>query len=390
MAEYNLDSLNPLKFTELIKNRETEIANASDDICVSDFNANNLAGSLHPKKQILKISEIKDAKDTKIYTLTSDKCAYFSAGQYLSVSVNIDGKTYSRPYSVVSTPKDALKGFYVIAVKRVEGGVVSNYILDNLKVGDIVEASDPTGTFTYEPLRDAEHIIAVAGGSGITPFVSLAKAIFEGSEECTLTILYGSKKEDDILFKSELDSISRSCEKVNVVYILSEEEKEGFDHGFINEELIKKYAPKSEYSVFLCGPQGMIGFVDKELSKLSLEKKYIRHEVHGEVANPEGFVDYPQNVSDTVKISVYVKGEKTEITASSKNTVLRILEANGIKPPSRCRSGECGFCHSKLLSGKVFIPKELDKRRQADSKYGFIHPCCSYPLSDLEIEVSEQ
>lgn len=175
MAKHNLESLNPLKFTELIKNRETEIAKASDDICVSDFNANILAASLHPEKQILKVREIKELKDAKLYTLTADKCAYFTAGQYISVSVNIEGKTYSRPYSIVSSPKDALKGFYTIAVKRVEGGIVSNYILDNIKTGDIVEASDPTGSFTYEPLRDAGHIMAIAGGSGITPLFPLQR-----------------------------------------------------------------------------------------------------------------------------------------------------------------------------------------------------------------------
>jgi len=390
MAKHNLESLNPLKFTELTKNREVEIAKATDEVCVADFNANLLAARLHPQKQILRISQIKETQDAKIFTLTSDKCAYFTAGQYLSVSVNIEGRKYSRPYSIVSSPKDALNGFYVIAVKRVEGGIVSNYILDNLNVGDTLETSDPTGNFTYEPLRDAEHIIAIAGGSGVTPFVSLAKAIAEGSEECNLTILYGSRKEEDILLKSELDDICKETDKVNVIYVLSEEDKEGFEHGFINAELIKKYVPESGYSVFLCGPQTMINFVDKELTKFNLERKYIRHEVHGEVADPRAFDAYPENVPDMVKITVFVKGEKKEIVANSKNTVLRILEDNNINPPSRCRGGECGFCHSKLISGKVFIPKELDRRRQADDKFGFVHPCCSYPLSDLEIEVSGQ
>ncbi len=389
MAEHNLDSLNPLKFTELIKNRETEIAMATDEACTVDFNANYLAQRLHPQKQILRISGIKEAKDAKIYTLTADRCAYFTAGQYLSVSVNKDGRTYSRPYSIVSSPKDALKGFYVIAVKRAEGGIVSNFILDNLKAGDTLEVSDPTGNFTYEPLRDAGHVIAVAGGSGITPFVSLAKAIAEESEDCTLTILYGNRKEEDIVLKSELDDICESTRKVRVVYVLSDEKKEGFEYGFMDSELIRKYAPTGEYSVFLCGPQAMISFVDKELIKLNLEKKYIRHEVHGEVADPSVFEGYPRNVPDTVKITVHVKGGKRELTANSQNTVLRILEENGINPPSRCRGGECGFCHSKLIKGKVFIPEELDRRRQADEKFGFVHPCCSYPLTDLEIAVSE-
>lgn len=388
MAKHNLDSLNPLKFTELIKNRETEIEKAKDEISTVDSNANALAQRLHPQKQILTISRIKEAEDAKIYTLTADKCAYFTAGQYLSVSVNINGRIYSRPYSILSSPKDALKGFYEICVKRVEGGLVSNYILDNLNVGDVLEVSDPTGNFTYEPLRDAGHIIAIAGGSGITPFVSLAKAISEGSEDFALTIIYGSRKEKDILLKSELDEICRNSDKVKVVYVLSEENKEGFEQGFVNAELLGKYAPKDKYSVFLCGPQAMISFVDKELAKFNLESKYIRHEVHGEVADPSAFEEYPENVPDNLKITVIIKGEKTEFTANSKNTILRILEDNNINPPSRCRGGECGFCHSKLISGKVFIPKELDRRRQADEKFGFVHPCCSYPLSDLVIEVS--
>lgn len=389
MKMHNLDSLNPLKFTELIKNRETEIAKVTEDTCVADFNANLLAQSLHPQKQILRISHIKEAKDAKIYTLTAEKCAYFTAGQYISVSVNINGRTYSRPYSILSSPKEALKGFYQVAVKMVEGGVVSNYILDNMNVGDALEVSDPTGNFTYEPLRDAEHIIAIAGGSGITPFASLAKAIAEGSEDCALTILYGSRKEEDILLRSELDEICKNSDKVKVVYVLSDENKEGFEHGFISYDLLQKHVPKEKYSIFLCGPQAMISFVDKEISKLNLEKKYIRHEVHGEVADPSAFEGYPENVPETVKMTVYVKSEKIEFITSSKNTVLRILEDNGINPPSRCRGGECGFCHSKLLSGKVFMPKELDRRRQADEKFGFIHPCCSYPLSDLIIKVSE-
>ncbi len=389
MAKHNLESLNPLKFTELIKNRETEIAKAKAEIPEVDSNANFLAQSLHPMKQTLKITEIIEAKDAKIYTLKGEKCAYFTSGQYLSVSVRIEGKTLSRPYSILSSPKDALKGFYKIAVKRVEGGIVSNFILDNLKTGDTLEVSEPTGSFTYEPLRDAELVVAVAGGSGITPFVSMAKAIDEGSEDFSLLILYGSRKEEDILLKNELDSISKNCEKVRVIYVLSEEEKEGFEQGFINAELIKKYTENRAFSVFLCGPQAMIGFADKELATLDLERKYIRHEVHGEVADPLTFENYPENTPDTVKITVYSKGEKKEFFAASKNTVLRILEAEGINPPSRCRGGECGFCHSKLLKGEVFIPKELDKRREADEKFGFIHPCCSYPLRDLEIEVSQ-
>lgn len=395
MDKHTLNSLNPARFVELNKNRETAIASAPGDLPTADYPANRLAEKLHPKRQFLKVCGIAEQADCKTYVLKPDEelgtteCAYFSAGQYVSVFVNIGGKVLSRPYSISSSPKEALQGCYLLTVKAVTGGLVSNHILDKWTIGTSVEVSDPMGTFTYEPLRDAKHIIGIAGGSGITPFISLAKAIADGDEDCALTLLYGSRTEKDVLFQDELKKLADKCKKINVVHVLSEEQKDEYEFGFITSDLIKKYAPDAPYSVFLCGPEQMIRFVDKEIDKLNLERKYIRHEVHGEVCDPTTLPEYPANVTETVSITVICRGEKSMITGNSKNTVLRILEQNGITPPSRCRSGECGFCHSRLISGRVFIPDEFDKRRQADEKYGYIHPCCSYPLSDLEIEVSK-
>lgn len=392
MSEHNLDSLDPMKFTELIKKREAAVAAASDERKEQDYPVNRLAEMLHPKRQYLEVERIiRHADKCKTFVLKPDgkhgrtDCAYFSAGQYLCVQAEIEGKHYSRPYSIVSSPKEALSGRYAITVKAVNGGIVSNFILDNWNVGTTVITSAPEGNFTYEPLRDAGHIIGIAGGSGITPFLSLAKAIDEGSEECSLTLLYGSRTEKEILFKEELDSLQ--SEKIKVVYILSEEQRENYEHGYITAELIKKYAVHEPYSVFICGPQQMYRFVDMETDKLKLDEKYIRREVHGEIYNPEEFPDYPSNAPQTVQITVTVRGKTITINGGAKNTILRLLEQNGISPPSGCRSGECGFCRSRLISGKVFVPKEFDKRRQADEKYGYIHPCSTYPLSNLEIEV---
>lgn len=387
MKKHNLNSLNPAKFAYLIKNRELSVSSADAAYPLAEFSPNTLANSLHPKKQKLRITEISDFKNCKAFKL-SGQCACFTAGQYINVYVNIDGKVCSRPYSLASSPKDASDGFYQIAVKAVDGGLVSNYILQNWSVGTLVEVSDPIGNFTYEPLRDCKNVVGIAGGSGITPFMSLAKSVLEGSEDFNLTILYGCRKEEDILFRFELDSLAEKCDRLKVIYVLSEECKEGFEQGNISYELVKKYAPKGEFSVFICGPEGMTRFVDKELELVDFERKFIRHEVHGETISPSNFKDYPQNVPEIISITVWNKGESKLIKASPAATVVRILEQNGITPPTRCRSGECGFCHSRLISGEVFIPKELNKLRQADNKFGFIHPCCSYPLTDIEIEIS--
>lgn len=161
----------------------------------------------------------------------------------------------------------------------------------------------------------------------------------------------------------------------------------GYEHGFVTAELIKKYTPEGPYSVFLCGPQQMYRFVDKELEKLGLERKYIRHELFGEFHDPKQKADYPSGAPDTVRIAVTVRGETRTVTGSANDSILQTLERSGIAVPSRCRSGECGWCHSRLISGKVYIPKALDGRRLADEKYGYIHPCCTFPLSDIAIEV---
>ena len=249
----------------------------------------------------------------------------------------------------------------------------------------------PAGNFEYQPLRDAKKVICLAGGSGITPFVSMAKAIADGDEDFEMTLIYGSKTYDTILFRDELAEGEKKCDKVKVVHVLSEKVKrgvKGLEKGFITAELIKKYAPEDEaYSVFLCGPQQMYEFVDKELEKIGLPKKYIRHEMFGEFHNPSTQSDYPAGIPEKIKITVTVQDKTYIIFGKSEDSVMQILEKSEIPVPARCRSGECGFCHSRLISGEIYVPKHLEYRRLADYKFGCIHPCCSYALTDLEINV---
>ena len=167
----------------------------------------------------------------------TQELAFFKAGSYLSVFLDVDSMKLTRPYSISSSPQEALDGKVTLTIKR------------------------------------------VAGGSGITPFHSFAKAIAEGDEDFTLILLYGSRTEKDILFKDEFDAIQQQTGKVKVVHVLSDEEKPGYEHGFITAELIKKYAPQEDYSIFLCGPAGMYSFLDKQI----------------EVHNPEKLPDYPNS-----------------------------------------------------------------------------------------------
>ena len=131
----------------------------------------------------------------------------------------------------------------------------------------------------------------------------------------------------------------------------------------------------------------MYNFVDKEIATLGLRKKFIRHELFGEYFGPSKEADYPKKVAPEFKLTVRIAGKEQTITAPAEESILRTLEKNGIAAPAHCRSGECGWCHSRLISGEVYVPKSVDGRREADLQYGYIHPCCSFPLSDLVVEV---
>lgn len=387
------------KFIPLLSGRQKKFDGEPARLPKLPDNSMYLAKALHPKKQFVKVAEvIERAPDCKSFVLVPDTekgttaLAYFSAGKYLTVFEQIDGMKITRAYSLSSRPSDSLDGKYMLTIKRVDGGLMSNYILDNWTVGTEVTVSAPEGHFDYQPLRDAKKVICLAGGSGITPFVSMASAIVDGDEDFELTLLYGSRNKDAVLFYDELSELANKTDKVKVIHVFSDKDADvsgdGFEKGFITAELIKKYAPDNEpYSVFICGPQAMYDFLDKELEKLNLERKYIRHEMFGEFHNPKSQADYPDSVPATVQITVTIQDETKTVTGSTDDSVLQILEKNGISAPSRCRSGECGFCHSHLISGKVYVPKNLEYRRLADFKFNCIHPCCSFPLTDLVINV---
>ena len=394
----NFKKLKGSKFIKMIPDRQARFKEAKATLPTFSDNATALAKALHPKRQYLKVAEIKVmAEDCKSFTLVPDAdkgttaLAYFGAGKYLTVFETIEGMPVTRAYSISSSPKDSLDGKYTLTIKLVEGGLMSRYIFDNWEVGSSVEVSAPAGNFEYQPLRDAKNVICLAGGSGITPFLSMANAINDGDEDFNLTLIYGSRNYDNILFCDELKALEEKCDKIKVVHVLSDKGTKvpkGCEKGFITAELIKKYAPADEaYSVFLCGPQQMYEFVDKELEKLELPKKYIRHEMFGEFHNPQTQPDYPQDIPEIVRITVTIQDKTYIIKGKSTDSVMQIIEQNGLAVPARCRSGECGFCHSHLISGKVYVPKHLEYRRLADYKFDCIHPCCSFPLTDLEINV---
>ena len=387
-----IGALDMLKFKNMAKVREKAIQKAPALEITADYAINKKAKALHPDYQELIVDKVMEHEGAgaKTYIMRSKDggpVAYFRAGQYLSLKLKIGESAVSRPYSISSSPKDALKGVVSVTVRSNPGGFAADYMLDELKEGDTVLSSGPQGNFYYEELRDPEHIVALAGGSGITPFLSMAQAIAEGTEDFDLTIIFGSRTRDQILFRKELEWITLKCDKVHVVHVLSDEEAEGFEHGFITADLIRKYA-KEPYSVFACGPEAMYDFLQGELGKLGLPEKNIRCEMQGvtkKIADAEGFPTEAKGREFDIKVIQATR--EYDLKANAEEPILVAIERAGIVAPSRCRSGECGWCRSKVISGTYFAPAENEHRRWADVKWDYIHPCATFPTSDMVLEV---
>ncbi len=381
-----------LKFKNMSKVREQAIQAAPAKEISGEFKINANAKALHPDALQLVVKDVIDHADAgaKTFVLASKDgkaLPYFKAGQYLSLKLRIGESFVTRPYSISSSPKQALEGIYEVTIKANPQGFAADWMLENLKAGMDIESSSPQGDFCYSKYRDAKNVVALAGGSGITPFLSMARAIRDGIENFNLTIIFGSRQESAILYKKELDEISAACPKVKVVHVLSDEEKEGFEHGFITADLILKYT-SDPYSIFICGPEAMYRFTKQEIAKLNIPGRFVRNEMLGVTHKVSEQPDYPAAaIGQKFKLTVK-QGPKTyEIEAAAEESVLAAIERAGIKAPSRCRSGACGWCRSRLISGKVYTPAENEGRRWADIEYGYIHPCSSFPISDMVLEV---
>ena len=386
-----IGALDMLRFKNMPKVREAAIQAAPATPLPKTLTTNEKAKLRHPETQRVVISEIRqngpDVKTIVLKTEDGSPLAPYRAGQYISVAAHIGDTITTRAYALCGSPAWAKHGEYNITVRRDHAGFVSPWIQDNWQVGQKITISGPQGHLYYERLRDAKKVVALAGGVGITPFMSMAYALRDGLEEFDLTILYGSRTESGIAYRKELDEVCAACDKVHVVHILSDEEKPGYEHGFITAELIKKYGGE-EYSIFMCGPQAMYHSLDTEIAKLGLRRKFVRRELFGAIKNPWDQPDYPAEFRGrTFNMKVIQCGMEYTMPVSADEPLLVAAERAGIAAPSRCRSGECGWCRSKLISGSVYVPEKTDGRRSADIEFNYIHPCASFALSDIVLEV---
>ena len=379
----------------LMKQRDAFIAGGSPVLDGTDHVA-ELAAALHPGLVRAVITDVKDeTPSARTFTFRAQegyRLPFFEAGQHISVKFAIGDERVTRPFSVSSSPTEAARdGFLEITLRKKPGGYVSTWVWDNWRVGSQVEFDGAFGDGAWSAIRDRPHAVGIAGGSGITAFRSIARDMAETHRPEKFTILYGSRNENDVIFRSELEHLAAASGGALEVFCILSEPGEGWtgETGFISADLIRRLVPDwSDASFFVSGPQAMYDYLDGEFAALGIRRKFIRREEYGETDDITRSPLYPRgHESETFRMKVLFGCEERVIDARAADTVVVSLEKAGIAPDTRCRSGACGWCRSLLLEGDVWQRPQSDGVRAADRDDGYFHPCSAYPMSDLTIRV---
>jgi len=371
---------------EEIRKEIEVLAKYGDDFTGQRGEVSATVDRYHPKKINYQVSEIiEETTLAKTFRLVPEGgyLPPFQAGQYINVFVETRGVRSSRPYSIASAPNQ--RGYYDLTVKAVPDGFVSSYLLEDIKAGDRLSSTGPMGGFFHNPLSHSNEVVYLAGGSGITPMMSMIREVTDRGIERQMHLFYGSRNPDDVIYKEELERLAAMHENLTVGFVISEPE-DGYQGltGFINAKLLQeRLGDLSKKTFFLCGPEAMYKFCRKELEGLNLRRKQIRVEVFGPPGDVTAQPGWPEGLTPNTTFQVKVSDGRT-LEVSAGEPLMNGLERRNLELPAVCRSGECSYCRVKLKSGKVFHAPGT-KLRKSDLQFGFIHPCMAYPLENLEI-----
>lgn len=383
MGKPIIESLNNLgepDFKHMAFKRQDWLNSGDETVFNPKHRVNSLAQKIYNNQNIVKIrtslNRVENYKILTLYKPNEEKLPPFRAGQRINVTVNIEGCYYTNDYAISSSPLSYQKGEYNITIAKNDSDLVTKYLYNKASENEEVIVSAPFGDFYYDPIRDESNIIAIASDEGIIPIYSMMQSVRDNVDNIKLTVFYTEKKESDLILIDELIELSNSSNKIKLNFVLSEEELKGCLHGFVTADLVKKEMQENS-SIFISGSEGLLKYLDKELEQLKLPKKFIRYATFLPRCNVKKVIKY--------NMIVYVNNEKIEIPCYNNKTIMQSIFDGGIYIPSKCHNGSCGLCRSELVKGEVKIVN--DKRTQSDKKYNYIHPCTTYPASDIELIV---
>jgi len=327
----------------------------------------------------------------------------YKQGQYLTVRLHLDGHELRRSYSMSSSP---LENRLSVTVKKVPGGRASSFLHDQAQVGDTLEIAPPAGRFFNElnPEKRRTYYL-FAAGSGITPLMSIIRTTLESEPMSAIFLLYGSRNEESIIFRDELDRLSeRYVGQLHVEHVLSQPKKESTGGGlfgvfkksttnwqgkigritgrtanaFLDDNLA--HGPESDCIYFICGPGDMADSIKASLLSREIPAAQIHTEHFVNATHIPG--EIAEGGSAGRRVIVHLKGKRIELPVPDGATILDVLVKAKYDPPYSCTAGACSTCMAKLVNGKV----KMDACYALDDeevKAGYILTCQSHPETDV-------
>jgi len=320
----------------------------------------------------------------------------YKPGQFLTLIANIEGKQVRRAYSLCSSPH--ADAFPAVAVKRIPGGLMSNYLAEWAKQGEGIEILEPMGNFYYEPAPEKRrHIVLFAAGSGITPMFSIIKSVLKMEPKSDITLVYGNRNIDSIIFLNELTKLQEeNSSKFRIVHSLTSPPDQWYGAtGRISEEMLGEILDQTEPAIpvedslyYMCGPHGMMEAVQKVLISKGVAANKVFHESFFSAVNEEdkeAAIVEQGIIERTVKV-IY-DNEEFSFKVPAHSTILEAAQDQDVDLPYSCQSGLCTACRGKCLSGKVHMD-ETEGLSQNELDNGYILTCVGHPLTaDVVIEI---
>lgn len=338
----------------------------------------------------LKVKEVKSETPdaVSVYFNSENSDFNYQSGQFITLIKSINGKKVRRAYSLCTSPfTDPVLG---ISVKRVKGGVMSNFINDNLKAGEEIEIMMPMGQFTTDYATDnLRHAVLIAGGSGITPLLSILKSILHNEPKSHVSLIYANEKWEDVIFKEELQSLEKANNgRLKITHVLNQPPADwkGYTGWLsaqtlmdIQESLTELRELPTEY--FTCGPAPMMDIVINTYQALGVEKSHIKFEsFEAGKTSPKEIID--ESTSSSGKsVTVVLDGEEYTYDVAANKTILEEGLSQDIDLPYSCQSGLCTACRGKLEQGEVEMG-EYDGLSQQELEDGYVLCCQAFPKTD--------
>jgi ring-1,2-phenylacetyl-CoA epoxidase subunit PaaE len=335
------------------------------------------------------IQETKDAISI-VFEQPVNKISY-KAGQFLTLIITVNGKEVRRAYSLCSSPfTDA---DLIVTVKRVDNGLMSNWLPDHLKVGDSVKVMAPTGHFTTEYKKENKrHLIMFAGGSGITPMMSLIKSTLTQEPESICSLIYCNRDIDSIIFKDEFENLQIAhVGRLHVIHVLDNAPMnwQGYS-GLLNHDMLTRLFERipdwgiDHTTYLMCGPEGMMKNVEALLAERNIGKEKVFKEsfVQGTINKEEKKEEAKStNEKKAREVTIRYDGQEYKFMVEPNRTILETALDSGIDLPYSCQSGLCTACRGKALSGEVKLDEE-EGLSQSERAEGYVLTCVGHPMTD--------